>query len=65
MVEIGGRPILWHIMKNLGAAGINEFIIATGYKSDMIKDYFLNYEARNNDFTISGQTRLSALSQCP
>jgi glucose-1-phosphate cytidylyltransferase len=52
MVEIGGRPILWHIMKILGASGINEFIIATGYKSEMIKEYFLSYEARNNDFTI-------------
>ncbi len=52
MVEIGGRPILWHIMKSLGASGITDFIVATGYKSDMIKDYFLSYEARNNDFTI-------------
>jgi len=52
MVEIGGRPVLWHIMKNLAHSGITDFIIATGYKSDMIKDYFLNYEAWNNDFTI-------------
>jgi glucose-1-phosphate cytidylyltransferase len=52
MVEIGGRPVLWHIMKNLAHFGITDFIIATGYKSDMIKDYFLNYEAWNNDFTI-------------
>jgi glucose-1-phosphate cytidylyltransferase len=52
MVEVGGRPILWHIMKNLAHYGINDFIIATGYKSDMIKEYFLNYEAWNNDFTI-------------
>lgn len=52
MVEVGGRPILWHIMKNLAHFGITDFIVATGYKSDMIKDYFLNYEAWNNDFTI-------------
>jgi glucose-1-phosphate cytidylyltransferase len=52
MVEVGGRPILWHIMKNLSTFGITDFIVATGYKSDMIKDYFLNYEAWNNDFTI-------------
>jgi len=52
MVEIGGRPVLWHIMKNLSTYGITDFIIATGYKSDVIKEYFLNYEARNNDFTI-------------
>ena len=52
MVEIGGRPVLWHIMKYLAHFGISDFIIATGYKSDMIKEYFLNYEAWNNDFTI-------------
>ena len=52
MVEIGGRPVLWHIMKNLAHFGISDFIIATGYKSDMIKEYFLNYEAWNNDFTV-------------
>lgn len=52
MVEVGGRPILWHIMKNLSTFGITDFIVATGYKSEMIKEYFLNYEARNNDFTI-------------
>lgn len=52
MVEIGGRPVLWHIMKNLSAQGIDDFVIATGYKSNMIKEYFLNYEAWNNDFTI-------------
>jgi glucose-1-phosphate cytidylyltransferase len=53
MVEVGGRPVLWHIMKNLGHFGISDFIIATGYKSDVIKEYFLNYQARNNDFTVT------------
>ena len=52
MVEVGGRPILWHIMKNLSQYGITDFIVATGYKSAMIKDYFLNYEAQSNDFTV-------------
>jgi len=52
MVEIGGRPILWHIMKHLSRHGISEFIIAAGYKSQVIKEYFLNYEARNSDFTV-------------
>jgi glucose-1-phosphate cytidylyltransferase len=52
MVEIGGRPILWHIMKHLSTYGIREFVIAVGYKGEMIKDYFLNYETRNNDFTV-------------
>jgi len=53
MVEIGGKPILWHIMKNLSVQQISEFIICLGYKGDYIRDYFLNYQIRNNDFTIS------------
>jgi glucose-1-phosphate cytidylyltransferase len=52
MVEVGGRPVLWHIMKNLAHFGITDFIVATGYKGNMIKEYFLNYQAFNNDFTI-------------
>jgi glucose-1-phosphate cytidylyltransferase len=61
MVEVGGRPILWHIMKNLSHFGITDFIVATGYKSDMIKEYFLNYEAWNNDFTIDLGTKDSVV----
>lgn len=53
MVEVGGRPILWHIMKNFAHSGVGDFIVATGYRSDVIKEYFLNYEARNNDFTVA------------
>lgn len=53
MVEIGGKPILWHIMKNLSLHEIKDFIICLGYKGDLIKDYFLNYEARTNDITVS------------
>jgi len=52
LVEIGGRPILWHIMKSYAQAGFREFILCLGYKGNMIKDYFLNYEAMNNDFTV-------------
>ena len=52
MVEIGGRPVLWHIMKNLDHFGISDFIIVTGYKSHVIKEYFLNYDAWNSDFTV-------------
>lgn len=52
MVEIGGRPILWHIMKTLSAQGINEFVICLGYKGDYIKDFFMNYEARTHDITV-------------
>jgi glucose-1-phosphate cytidylyltransferase len=52
MVEIGGKPILWHIMNIYGAAGVDEFVIALGYKSDFVKDYFLNFYALNNDLSI-------------
>lgn len=52
MVEVGGRPVLWHIMKILGSQGLNEFVVCTGYKSEVIKNYFLNYAALNQDFTV-------------
>lgn len=52
MVEIGGQPVLWHIMKNLSQARFDEFIVCTGYKGQQIKDYFLNYQTNNNDFTV-------------
>jgi glucose-1-phosphate cytidylyltransferase len=52
MVEIGGKPILWHIMNIYAAHGINEFFVAAGYKAEVIKDYFLNFYAINNDVTI-------------
>lgn len=53
LVEVGGKPVLWHIMKGFSTYGINDFIVATGYKGELIKEYFLAYEARNNDFTIT------------
>ena len=52
MVEIGGRPILWHIMKMYAHHGFSDFVLCLGYRGNMIKEYFLNYEAMNNDFTI-------------
>ena len=52
MVEIGGRPILWHIMKIYGAAGITDFVILLGYKGYMIKEYFANYFLHTSDVTI-------------
>ena len=52
MIEIGGRPILWHIMKYYSGFGFNEFIICCGYKGEMIKEYFMNYQSYNSDFTI-------------
>ena len=58
MVDIGGRPILWHIMKIYAHHGFNDFVLCLGYRGNMIKEYFLNYEAMNNDFTIClGQQR--------
>jgi len=53
MVEIGGKPILWHIMNIYAAHGVDEFIIALGYKAEIIKDYFLNFYALNNDISIA------------
>lgn len=53
MVEVGGKPILWHIMKIFAHYGITDFVVCIGYKGDVIKEYFLDYEARNNDFTIT------------
>jgi glucose-1-phosphate cytidylyltransferase len=52
MVEIGGRPILWHIMKMYSHWGFNEFVVLTGYKSHVIKDYFINYYTRYSDITV-------------
>ena len=52
MVEIGGKPILWHIMKTYSHYGINEFIICCGYKGYLIKEYFSNYSLHRSDITI-------------
>lgn len=53
LVDVGGRPVLWHIMKFYAHFGFREFICCLGYRGAMIKEYFLNYEAMNSDFTIS------------
>ncbi len=52
MVEIGGRPLLWHIMKLYGHHGHDDFVLALGYKGEQIKHYFLNYEAMTRDVTV-------------
>lgn len=52
MVEIGGKPILWHIMKTYAHYGFKDFILCLGYKGEMIKEYFYNYEVLNNDFSL-------------
>lgn len=52
IVHIGGRPILWHIMKIYSHYGYNGFIVLTGYKGHVIKEFFLNYYSRYSDMTI-------------
>ena len=52
MVEIGGKPILWHIMKMYSFYGVNEFIICLGYKGNYIKDYFLNYFVNQSNVSL-------------
>jgi len=52
MVEIGGKPIIWHIMKSYAHFGYNEFIVCLGYKGNMIKEYFINYFLYNSDITV-------------
>lgn len=52
MVEIGGKPVIWHIMKLYSFYGYNEFIICCGYKGHIIKEYFANYYLDNSDFTV-------------
>jgi glucose-1-phosphate cytidylyltransferase len=52
LVDVGGKPILWHIMKIYAHYGFRDFVLCLGYRGQMIKEYFLNYEAMNNDFTV-------------
>lgn len=53
MVEVGGKPILWHIMKIYSCYGINDFIVCCGYKSHVIREYFANYALNNSDVTFN------------
>jgi glucose-1-phosphate cytidylyltransferase len=52
MVEVGGKPILWHIMNIYASHGVDEFVVALGYKGEVVKEYFLNFYALNNDITL-------------
>jgi len=67
MVEIGGQPILWHIMKTYSHYGVNDFVICCGYLGHKIKEYFLNYARQNSDLTIemSGRIRVHQCSAEP
>lgn len=56
MVEVGGHPILWHIMKIYSSHGINEFIICLGYKGYVVKEWFANYQLHMSDVTFDMET---------
>jgi glucose-1-phosphate cytidylyltransferase len=56
MVEIGGHPMLWHIMKHYAGHGLTDFVVCLGYRGDVIKDYFANFFMRNSDVTIDLST---------
>ena len=56
MIPIGGRPIIWHIMKNYAHYGHKDFYVALGYKAEIIKEYFLSYRELNSDFSIDLET---------
>ena len=56
MVEVGGRPIIWHIMKTYAHFGFRDFVIALGYKANVIKDYFSKLQSYNSDFTVDTAT---------
>lgn len=65
MVNIGEKPILWHIMKTYAHYGFKEFILPLGYKGEMIKDYFCNYELMNSDITVElGKPKSTFLQNC-
>jgi glucose-1-phosphate cytidylyltransferase len=57
LVDIGGKPILWHIMKIYANYGFKDFVLCLGYKGNMIKEYFLNYDMLNSDFTIELESK--------
>lgn len=64
MVEIGGKPILWHIMKTYSLHGINEFVICCGYKAYVIKEWFANYFMHNSDVTIDLANNSIEIHEC-
>src|SRR3954462_7797860 len=63
MVEIGGKPIIWHIMKIYSAHGINDFIVCLGYKGYMIKEYFANYFLHPANVTLDLRTNSTEIHQ--
>jgi len=65
MVDIGGKPVLWHIMKLFSHHGHNEFVVLTGYKSEVVKEYFFNYQLNNHDITLNLGDRQSVIFHGP
>ena len=66
MIEIGGRPILWHIMKIYAHHGVTDFVICLGYKGYMIKEYFMNFVLHHSDVTIdAGRTASPTIRAMP
>ena len=69
LVEVGGKPILWHIMKIYSHYGYKRFVLCLGYKGHMIKEYFLDYRLMNNDFTLrlgsSKEAHFQSMPPCP
>ncbi|MBS0623800.1 MAG: glucose-1-phosphate cytidylyltransferase [Verrucomicrobia bacterium] len=63
MVDVGGRPILWHIMQLYSLYDQNEFVLALGYKSEIVKQYFFNFYAMNNDLSVNLQTGETIIHQ--
>ena len=62
MIEIGGRPILWHVMNIYTAHGVTDFVICLGYRGYMIKEYFANYVLHESDVTVDARQRRDHLS---
>ena len=52
MIQVGNYPMLWHIMRSYSSYGFKKFILCTGYRSEVVKSYFLNYSSMNSDFTV-------------
>ena len=63
MVEIGGKPMLWHIMRHYAAYGVREFVVALGYKAEVVKRYFLDFHALNGDLSVDLATGRSTLRE--
>ena len=63
MIEIGGKPILWHIMKIYSQFGIDDFVICCGYKGYVIKEYFANYFLHQSDVTFDLKNSIEVLAQ--